>query len=337
MHIQNIFPGEKNIIRWESGYANQQGKLEYSLNETDWFVISDNVDLTKGFIEWQVPDTIALSSLKMVIDGKTFLSDRFGISKEIKLSVGFHCQDSILLYWDKVEEAGEYQLYSLEGNYLEPILMTNDTFMVLSKTNHPSLYFAVAPVLDAEPLLKSFTINYTTQGVECYFKSFLGGITNNEIHLLLNLGSLYNIATIDWERFSSNGFEQLHREPQLNQTTFSYNDINPIIGVNTYRVKITLKNGQVIYSEPITIYYVDENNYRVFPNPVSQYQPVNIISRQADIASMQVINSSGVLVFEKRLDDVINTIPAGTLSKGFYILRILDDNGMITHLKLIVL
>ena len=225
----------------------------------------------------------------------------------------------------------------MEGNYLEPILMTNDTIMVLSKTNHPSLYFAVAPVLDAEPLLKSFTINYTTQGVECYFKSFLGGITNNEIHLLLNLGSLYNIATIDWERFSSNGFEQLYREPQLNQTTISYSDINPIIGVNTYRVKITLKNGQVIYSEPITIYYVDENNYRVFPNPVSQYHPVNIISRQADIASMQVINSSGVLVFEKRLDDVINTIPAGTLSKGFYILRILDDNGMITHLKLIVL
>ena len=61
------------------------------------------------------------------------------------------------------------------------------------------------------------------------------------------------------------------------------------------------------------------------------------MSRQADIASMQVINSSGVLVFEKRLDDVVNTIPAGTLSKGFYILRIMDDNGMITYLKLIVL
>ncbi len=334
---QNLLPGENNLIRWESGYTNNNGKLEYSLNKTDWHLISDDVDLSKGFFEWQAPDTIALASFKMEIDGKTFLTDQFSISKEIKLSVGFHCQDSILLYWENVDEAGEYQVYSLENNYLEPIILTNDSFIVLSKTNHASLHFAVAPVIESEPLLKSFTINYTTQGVDCYFKSLLGGIINNEIHLLLTLGSLYNISTIDWEKLSLNGFEQLYTEPQLNQTTLNYNDNKPINGVNTYRVKITFKNGQVIYSEQITIYYVDENKYRVYPNPAGQYQAINIISRQADIAFMQVINSSGVLVFEKRLDDVINTIPAGTLSKGLYILRIISDDGIITHSKLIVL
>src|SRR5690606_25391521 len=55
---QNVVQGEHNIIRWESGYAQNKGKLEYSLNETDWFLISDDVDLSKGFYEWQAPDTI---------------------------------------------------------------------------------------------------------------------------------------------------------------------------------------------------------------------------------------------------------------------------------------
>lgn len=333
---QNLLPGEKNIIRWESGYTDKNGKLEYSLNETDWHLISDDVDLSKGLFEWQPPDTIALASLKMEIDGKTFESDRFGIVKEIKLSVGFHCQDSILLYWENIEEANEFQVFSLESNYLEPVMLTNDTFVVLSKTDHTSLHFAVAPVIESEPLLKSVTVNYTTQGVDCYFKSFLGGISNNEIQLQLNLGSLYNIAAIDWEKLTSNGFERLYKEPQLNQSTLTYNDTKPLNGVNTYRVKIILMNGQVIYSEPITIYYVDVNKYRVYPNPVDQSRSINIIARQPDIATMQVFNSAGILMLEKRLDDVINIIPAGILSKGFYIIRIISDDGITFNSKLVV-
>ncbi len=338
VHRQNIFPGNNNIIRWESGFDNNKtGKLEYSLNGSDWQLVNSNVDLSKSFYNWQAPDTFSLALLRMQIDGIIFVSDTFTISKDIKLLVGFHCKDSVLLYWENVEEATGYQIYSLENNYLEPVIITNDTSIVISRSNYTSLHYSVAPIIGSMPALKSFTINYTLQGVECYFRSFLAGIMNDDIHLQLSLGSLYNIINIEWEKLTPTGYQVMYREPFINQTSLNYIDVAPTGGVNTYRVKLTLRNGQIVYSDSITIYFADVNKYRVYPNPVGQYQPVHIISREADIASMQVFNSTGILMLEKRLDDVINTIPAGMLSKGFYILRIISDDGIITHLKLIVL
>ncbi len=338
VYRQNIFPGNNNIIRWESGFdKNKTGKLEYSLNGSDWQLVNSNVDLSKSFYNWQASDTISLAHLRMQIDGIIFVSDTFTISKDIKLLVGFHCKDSVLLYWENVEEATGYQIYSLENNYLEPVIITNDTSIVISKSNYTSLHYSVAPIIGSMPAIKSFTINYTQQGVECYFRSFLAGIMDDDIHLQLSLGSLYNIITIDWEKLTPTGYQVMYREPIITQTSLNYIDVAPTGGVNIYRVKLTLRNGQIIYSDSITIYFADVNKYRVYPNPVGQYHPVHIISREADIASMQVFNSMGILMLEKRLDDVINTIPAGMLSKGLYIIRVISDDGMITHLKLVVL
>jgi len=55
-----------------------------------------------------------------------------------------------------------------------------------------------------------------------------------------------------------------------------------------------------------------------------------------DIALMQVFNTSGVKVFEKELDDRINKIAAGRLSKGYYFIRIIANGKQIETMKLMV-
>ena len=51
---------------------------------------------------------------------------------------------------------------------------------------------------------------------------------------------------------------------------------------------------------------------------------------------MQVFNSAGIKIFEKDLDDRINKIPAGKLSKGFYFIRITNKGKLVETLRLAV-
>ena len=118
--------------------------------------------------------------------------------------------------------------------------------------------------------------------------------------------------------------------------TYSYTDNSLSYGLNIYRVKIVLVTGEVTYSQPETLYYFGESQYIVYPNPAEQYEPVTVLSDDPGTGFMQVFNSVGVKVYEKAINDITNTIPAGKLSKGFYTLRIIQENKKQVSLKLVV-
>jgi hypothetical protein len=209
--------------------------------------------------------------------------------------------------------------------------------MLLSKAVNPSLHYAVAPIIGSKEGVKSYTFNYITQGVECYFRSFLALLVGNSAQLTISLGTLYNINKIVLEKF--NGTEYVTLQQIVNPTSLSANFIDASLkkGLNVYRVKLELAGGRVIYSSVETVYYFNGAEFIVYPNPASQYSLITILSdNQFEPATLQVINMQGQKIYEMNLNDISNQLPAGRLSKGINLLRITRKDQKDVVLKLFV-
>jgi hypothetical protein len=142
-------------------------------------------------------------------------------------------------------------------------------------------------------------------------------------NLHISLGTLYNINKIVLEKF--NGTEYMSLQQIVNPSSLLLNltDASLKRGLNVYRVKLELAGGRVIYSSVETVYYFNGAEFIVYPNPVSQYSPITILSdNQFEPATLQVINMQGQKIYEMKLNDISNQLPAGRLSKGLNLLRI---------------
>lgn len=333
----NIFAGSSNTIRWRSSFPTATGQLQYSINNgSSWQTISNSVDLAKGYYQWNAPDTFVTALLRMNFAVQDLRSDTFTISKRFNTYVGFNCPDSFLFYWNRVGGVNSYQVYRLGEKYMEPLLVTTDTLVVLGKQANPSLYYAVAPLINTKTGVRSYGFDYTTQGTGCYIKTFTVSLVGNSGVLDLELGTTYRVRTIGWEKLSANGFAILQTINNPSGLVYSFNDNSLSYGVNTYRVKIELLSGQVIYSQPESLNYFGEKPFIVYPNPAKQYEPVTIIFKDPQPISLQLFNSAGIKMYEKQVNDIMTTIPAGKLSKGLYFIRVIVENKEQTILKLVV-
>jgi hypothetical protein len=265
------------------------------------------------------------------------VSDTFTISNRIITAVGFNCPDSFLFYWPRIPGVDAYQVYRLGEKYMEPIIITTDTAVVLQKLSNPSLHYAVAPVINNRAGVRSYGFNYTTQGVECYIRSFLVALNGTAAHLDLLLGTLYNIERIVVEKFDGTGFIAIQSISVIPGIAVSFMDPSLLQGANIYRIRIELAGGGVVYSQPATLYYLGDAEYILFPNPVQQGQSLNVlISDNAGVVRLQIMNTMGQNVQEVILNDIRATIPTGRLARGLYLCRFINEAGHATVLRLAV-
>ena len=335
--IDFIFPSITNTIRWQSSFAASHGTLEYSTGGNLWQPVQTSVDLNTGHYTWSVPTATSVGLLRMTIGSNIFVSDSFSIANRTNTGVGFNCPDSFLFFWNKLPGITNYRVYKLGAKYLEPIAVTSDSFLLLAKATNPSLHYAVAPIIGSKEGVKSYTINYTMQGVECYFRSFLAFLVGNSAQLTISLGTLYNINKVVLEKF--NGTEYVTLQQFVNPSSLLLNFTDAFLkkGLNVYRAKLELAGGKIIYSSIETVYYFNGAEFIVYPNPASQYDPITILSdNQFEPATLQVINMQGQKIYEMKLSDITNQLPAGKLSKGINILRILRKGQKDVVLKVFV-
>jgi len=331
-----IFPFIANTIRWQSSFVASNGILEYSTGGNVWQPVQASVNLNTGHYNWIVPPITSIGLLRMTIGSNVFLSDTFSIANRTNTGIGFNCPDSFLFFWNKFPGITNYRVYRLGAKYLEPIAVTSDSFILLAKAN-PSLHYAVAPIIGNKEGVKSYTINYTTQGVECYFRSFLASLIGNSAELTISLGTLYNINKVVLEKF--NGTEYITLQQVVNPSSLLLNFTDALLkkGLNVYRVKLELAGGKVIYSSIETVYYFSGTEFIVYPNPASQYDPITILSdNQFEPATLQVINMQGQKIYEMKLNDLSNQLPPGRLGKGLNLLRIIRKDQKDVVLKLFV-
>ena len=332
-----VFSNAVNTLRWNASYTAATGKLDYSVDHgSTWQEIDPAVNLANGYYHWNTPSNATAALLKMTIGSHQIIGVTFVISPVTQMRVGFNCPDSLLLYWNNLTKADGYRLYKLGNRYMEPVSLTKDSFAVLQKNSNTSLFYAVAPLISGREGAKSFTINYRLQGVDCYIKSFLAGLVNGTATLSLSLGSLYQVNKIVLEKIDGSAFRPLQQLLNNSNLSVSFTDNKLARGLNIYRIKIDLVGGGIVYSLSENVFYFGESGFIIYPNPALQHGEINLAQANVDVSYMQVFNVAGVMVFEKDLDDRINKIPAGKLSKGVYFVRITNAGKLVETLRLVV-
>jgi hypothetical protein len=335
--IDFVTAAQSNVLRWEP--INATGILDYSIDSgASWQTIETNVNLLSGLYRWNTPSIISKGLLRVTIGPSRYLSDTFTISARTLTGVGFNCPDSVLFYWNKLQGVKDYQVYTLGNQYLEPIRVTADSQIVLSKKSNPSLYYAVATLISGKEGMRSYTFNYSTQGVECYIRSFLGLLDNDTARLLLSLGTLYGVDNIVLEKQVGGQFIAIEKiqDPVNLQNSFTDKQTNK--GLNVYRVKLELNNGGNVYSQSETVYYLSGSNFIIFPNPVQQFQTLEILTSEDILTDVDLVvyDMFGKKVLQKTLKNFREQISTSQLSKGMYIFRFMVKDEEDTIMKVIV-
>jgi len=272
----------------------------------------------------------------MIINGQQYISDTFTISSRLQTGVGFNCPDSFLLYWSKAP-TNKYNVYKLGDKYLEEMQTLADTSIILNKLTDTARWYAIAPLLPYNKEgIKSFSFDYTQQGVECYIKNFTADLINNVAELNVTLSSYYNVVSVTVEKLTANGYQPLKILTLPIVLQYTINDNNLIRGLNTYRVKIELANGKIIYNENESVYYFNNNNYIIYPNPVKQGEFINIVSATLNNPTIQFFNAYGQKIFEKKLYNLVEQIQTNQFGKGIYFYIIWKDGIKDANGKIII-
>lgn len=326
----------KNVFRWRNFYTASSAKLEYSINNgASWKLIDAAADVSKPYYTWNAPDTNVVALARVTINGETFITDTFNISKQVYTQVGFNCPDSVLIYWNKAKGINSYEIFSLGEKYLQHFTTVNDTSIIIHSPDN--LFYAVAPILsNGKAAVKSYTFNYTTQGVACYIKNFLADLDANSAVLLFQLGSLYNVQQITFQKLTANGWIDLQAITPVTALEYNYTDQQLTTGLNTYRVLLQFNNGAVLASNQVTVYYASGTDFTLLPNPVSHTQKLTIVSIATSNNTFILYDATGRKVLQQILNNTREDISIAHLAKGFYIAVIMRDGKKVFSKKLMI-
>lgn len=327
----------KQIVRWQSSFSNNtKASLAYKYADKDeWQLITDNLPLQQLWYQWQTPDTTAKALLRITIGTSVFTSDTIIISKPINLQVGYSCTDSLYLYWNKLS-ADKYRVYLLGDTLMQPLFITKDTFYKVGASVLKSHYISVAPLIEIMEAVRSYTIDYTKQGVGCYINNFLADLFGDSIRLQFTLGTLFGIKNVIVQKQLNGVFVNID-SGNATQLISNYSDNNLLQGGNTYRILVTLSNGTVIYSRPETIFYLDKKIYLLYPNPAKQQESIYVINRYYDgDLYANVYDITGRLLQNLSLNEAMNKVAINGLPTGIYIIEFNDGKKKLGVEKLIV-
>lgn len=319
--------GANSIFRWKSNYsATGTGKLEYSIDKgINWKLVNAAVDLDKKYLKWITPDTFSIAIARMTIGSDVYISDTFNFSKQLNPQVGYNCNDSVLIFWNKAPGATQYEVYTLGNKYLQPLASATDTSIVIAANNGP--YIAVTTVLqDGKTGVKSYTFNYNNLNIGCYINNFLADLTvNKTAQLQLSLGTIFNVTSIQFQQLNTNGWQTIQTTSPVTSDENSYEANTLRAGINTFRAVVTLKNGSVIYSDEATIYFTGNSNYVLMPNPVPQGQNLTILSDNFFTNTVIIYDIAGRKILQQAINGTRSQINTSRLAKGVYIFVIWSE------------
>ncbi|MCX2429364.1 S8/S53 family peptidase [Pedobacter sp. GR22-10] len=330
-----FFANEDNYIRWENTYSEKTGKISVSYDDgLSWKLIGADVNLAKGFYKWGTPDLFSKAIVKMEIGSEVVSSQSFVISSPKVLNVGYVCADGVVLNWNPQAGAKDYTIYSIINNILSPVLTVADTLVKLNTGSIPGKYFAVAANGSGFTGLKSYTIDYTQQGVACYVRSLFASTTaDNKIRLDLSIGTTLGIKNIIWEKQTGvNTYTALQQtKPGNNVLNYFVFDDKPKSGIQFYRVTFETAAGNVA-SDLVAVTFLKEDEFSFYPNPVTDY--LTVLSGSFEDYSLSVFNILGQKVFEERAAST-NRFNLSALATGVYV-GVINKNGeQVKKIKLI--
>jgi len=294
--------------------------LSVSYNKGITWIKIAQVALNDGFYVWTPPIVFKQCLLKMDIGNKSVLSDPFVISTPLNLGVGYNCTDGALLQWNGQTNCIGYNLYNIKNSNLQFIASTTDTALVIPAALKSSNYFAVSAIGPGGfEGVRSLTTDITMQGVGCYVKTLLADVVNGTVRLTLNLGTVFQLKKITWEKeWGVNKFTQLGSTLiNTNKLNYIFFDKNIKLGIQYYRVTLEMTDGTKIESDLASAIFISNNEFVVYPIPCTDY--LNILSGSTDTYEIDIFDTAGKKVINQTLQGLEQQLYLKNLGAGVYI------------------
>jgi hypothetical protein len=337
-------PAAKAIpIRWQQSFGEGTTlNIDYSFgNQTTWQNIATATKATANYYYWNVPDTNAVARIRFTIAGKTFFSDSIFITGNPKTKPGYVCEEGALLVWQPLKKVAQYHIYTLADTLMKQAGSTTDTVFFLQASLLKNKWVAISAEAVGNPGLETRfpSFNIFTQGIDCYFKSFLAEWNNGEAILDVSLGTNYGIKSLSIQKSTGGTFTNLQTISPITTTAFSYTDRPLSPGAHTYMVVLTLTDGSVIESERQTLIQPGPSGWWVYPNPAKRGSPLKILNRWSETKDLFVIiyNAQGRKTGTYLIPLIDNTIPVTNLAAGMYLLVFTDGKKQLGTQKLMVM
>ncbi len=315
----------RGSFRWISTYeAGTRGQLDVRIGKTDTWQTLGDVDLSDGYYAWNPPEGFARAQARITVHDRVYASDTFVVSRTLRPAIGFSCGDSALLQWNPVAGADAYVLYALGEQYMNSTTTVTDTSAVIYPPTQ-NAWYAVAPYQEGGLGIRSEAVDLRRPEQGCFVSSFIAGAESESgVSLLLELGTLYQLRAVQFERWNGTAFEMLGETINVDQTLLSYVDQSARQGRNLYRARLLFRDGTALVSEAATVYYLTEQPVLIFPNPVGVGQPLNVFTRMLDEPGVLTLyNATGQKVLTQTLASAQETIPPTYLTAGVYLYEIL--------------
>ncbi|WP_420388375.1 S8 family serine peptidase [Roseivirga sp.] len=319
------------------------GILEMQLGDGSWQEM--------GFVEGENQFEISWPSFS----GKLRLRARFGtdiytsddllISPRIEVSKIYLCEDEFLLSWNSLNLEGAFYELSKPGNsgYLEPFLVTSDTFAILNRSNEEFLFdkISIRGRLGDLKTLQAQVYDFTTDGIGCFYTTFTSSVDEEIVKLNLDLSGLYNIASVSFEKLNAEQFESILSLDNPTSNLLESTDSNTRSGYYSYRAKINLLdaiNGETtVLTDTLELPVILKDNITVFPNPIQNGEDLNILNDNLNAAYMQIINHQGAVLQQVEIKLEADSFEVNGLSSGMYLYRIFNiEKELIKSGRLIV-
>jgi hypothetical protein len=327
--IRNVRPAQATQLRWNYAGPATAARLEYRpVGRTAWRTIAASLDPAQRMYAWAVPDTTTLAQVRCVIGSQSFVSDTFALARPLPVHVGYVCTEETLLSWPATPGATQYQVYRLGATTLEPFKLVADTLLQLTPAQNAGLYFAVAPVLGGKVAERGATSNLAEAGVSCYIRSFLPRFPiADSAQLLLSLGTLYHLKSIQLQRLGSSGFQTIQTLSPVTQLATAFTDLTATEGLNRYRVLGQDAAGRSFISDTVDVQLVRRGELLVFPNPVVIGQSLQVAGEPGVSLQVTLYDALGRPVRTSLVTGALNPVDTSGLRPGVYVLRATPTTG----------
>jgi hypothetical protein len=168
------------------------------------------------------------------------------------------------------------------------------------------------------------------------FVSFNTKVIEEKIQLNWEIGSKVNASHFDVLR-SADGFDfvKIASLEITDQSIYSFEDSNPILGVNYYKLKEVDFDNQIQYSDVVT-QLMDGKNIQIYPSLIENGS-LHIDYFREQSLSIHILSVTGKEIYKNILTADQNKIDLSKYPSGIYIAAIKSNDNTVVKTQKIVL
>ena len=326
--------GEPIRLRWRSTLPDASATIEMSSDKgVSWRSLGREAVPDSGAFTLTLPDSLLNLRFRLSVPGRRFETADVPASPSLPLRFGFVCDSSLLAYWGRIRGATQYEVYRMNGDTLRSEGRLTDTALVTLSKGSP--YFAVAGVLEGRTAVRGLLVDHRKQNIGCYISSFLASPRQDKADLVLNLGTLFQVSSVEIYKVMQNNRTLLKIDlPRFRD--FSVTDTLLQQGLNVYQAKVTLINGQVFYTSKEVVYDLAGKSHILFPNPGYRGSDIFLLSADADDQDADLFDGQGRRLARFLIREKQQRLPVHGLPGGMYMLRISQSGKTVRMIRFII-